>query len=587
MNTLLLLARLGLFALSLAGWCLWAARRFALPVEQTPLVTISAIGCAMCGAGLLNILTPVRGALTLGGLAALVWVLVRQRAALTPWLSLRGAAFPVLSAWLLVLTRGGLVPGHDNFAHWAIMAKTVITQAQLPNTANTAVEFVGYPPATACWIDYVCGTVGLSDGMMMFSQGLLVLAGAWALWGLCPKKCPGGWLAAAGAMLVLAGGNVPLADLRVDTLLAALGAGALAVVLALRYTPEKAALAALPCLSFLALVKNSGLFFIACVLAVLWYWLARGSAPRAAKLKAGLACTAVPFAAYWLWLRHVALVYPAGASSKHAVSLGSYETILGDKTAEELARFNGLFRSHLLSLSEGDTRRMLAFAVLLILVCLFVRWYTRCSLRAVLLPAGACLGAELAYIGCLWGTYVFSMNTNEMLVLASIQRYHTTTLQFLAAALAAWLLLALPKGKAGGALPAAAGAAVLALGAAFCLAGNNGLAALVSRAPYQDPDNSQQPVLALKQEYGLTDGSRYLFYTRGGDVDTWSLRYVARYVLNTNTAKFWQYEDEWYTLEELYENYDYLILLSRDEEIEAFLAENGLNPSAECIHLTR
>ena len=444
MNTLLLLARLGLFALSLAGWCLWAARRFALPVEQTPLVTISAIGCAMCGAGLLNILTPVRWALTLGGLAALVWVLVRQRAALTPWLSLRGAAFPVLSAWLLVLTRGGLVPGHDNFAHWAIMAKTVITQAQLPNTANTAVEFVGYPPATACWIDYVCGTVGLSDGMMMFSQGLLVLAGAWALWGLCPKKCPGGWLAAAGAMLVLAGGNVPLADLRVDTLLAALGAGALAVVLALRYTPEKAALAALPCLSFLALVKNSGLFFIACVLAVLWYWLARGSAPRAAKLKAGLACTAVPFAAYWLWLRHVALVYPAGASSKHAVSLGSYETILGDKTAEELARFNGLFRSHLLSLSEGDTRRMLAFAVLLILVCLFVRWYTRCSLRAVLLPAGACLGAELAYIGCLWGTYVFSMNTDEMLVLASIQRYHTTTLQFLAAALAAWLLLALP-----------------------------------------------------------------------------------------------------------------------------------------------
>ena len=71
-----------------------------------------------------------------------------------------------------------------------------------------------------------------------------------------------------------------------------------------------------------------------------------------------------------------------------------------------------------------------------------------------------------------------------------------------------WLLLALPKGKAGGALPAAAGASVLALGAAFCLAGNNGLAALVSRAPYQDPDNSQQPVLALKQEYGLTDGSR-------------------------------------------------------------------------------
>ena len=110
MHTLLLLARLGLFALSLAGWCLWAAQRFALPVEQTPLVAISAIGCAMCGAGLLNILTPVRWALTLGGLAALIWVLVRRREALTPWLSLRGAAFPALSApptrrWSLWATR--------------------------------------------------------------------------------------------------------------------------------------------------------------------------------------------------------------------------------------------------------------------------------------------------------------------------------------------------------------------------------------------------------------------------------------------------------------------------------------------------
>ena len=101
MNTLLLLARLGLFALSLAGWCLWAARRFALPVEQTPLVTISAIGCAMCGAGLLNILTPVRWALTLGGLAALVWVLVRQRAALTPWLSTERSALKMPLAAML------------------------------------------------------------------------------------------------------------------------------------------------------------------------------------------------------------------------------------------------------------------------------------------------------------------------------------------------------------------------------------------------------------------------------------------------------------------------------------------------------
>ena len=100
----------------------------------------------------------------------------------------------MLSAWLLVLTRGGLVPGHDNFAHWAIMAKTVITQAQLPNTANTAVEFVGYPPATACWIDYVCGTVGLFRRHDDVQPGAAGAGWGLALWGCAPKSArAAGW----------------------------------------------------------------------------------------------------------------------------------------------------------------------------------------------------------------------------------------------------------------------------------------------------------------------------------------------------------------------------------------------------------
>ncbi|MBQ8646620.1 MAG: hypothetical protein IJ484_00570, partial [Oscillospiraceae bacterium] len=345
MNTILLLLKLAFLAASTAGWCLWAAYRFRLKIEQTPLAVISALGCAMSAAALLNIIAPVRLVLQLAGLCLLAWVLLRQRAALTPWLCARGAVYPVLCGLLLVLSRGGTISSHDNFSHWAIMAKTLVTQGQLPNTANTAVQFVGYPPATACWIDYVCSTVGLSDGMMLFAQGLVVLAGAWALAGLCPRGRFSGWLAAAAALLVLLAGNpVPLSDLRVDGLLAAQAAGTLALVMALRREPERAALAALPCLTFLILIKNSGIYFILCVLAVVWFWLltAPGGVWRE-RVSAGLLCTAVPLGSYWLWLRHVAMVFPEGASSKHAVSLSGYEAIFGGKSAEDIAQFNRLF----------------------------------------------------------------------------------------------------------------------------------------------------------------------------------------------------------------------------------------------------
>ena len=96
---------------------------------------------------------------------------------------------------------------------------------------------------------------------------------------------------------------------------------------------------------------------------------------------------------------------------------------------------------------------------------------------------------------------------------------------------------------------------------------------------------SQGPVLELKEQYGLTEGSRYLFYTRGGGVDTWTLRYIARYVLNTDTLDFWEYEDQEYTWNELYSSYDYIILYSPDEYIEDFFRQQGFDPAQGYAHL--
>ncbi len=113
------------------------------------------------------------------------------------------------------------------------------------------------------------------------------------------------------------------------------------------------------------------------------------------------------------------------------------------------------------------------------------------------------------------------------------------------------------------------------------------LQALWRRAPYRDT-GTQGEWLAIKSQYALEDGKRCLVYTRGGDpeqIDTWGMRYVARYVLNTDTVDFWQFDDEEYTLSELYGKYDYLIFYAPDARSEALLAENGLDPASRFVEL--
>lgn len=651
------LVRLGFFALSSAGWCLLLAARWDIAPELCPFVAFSGMGALQFAAGLLNIYAPAEAALWLGGLGLLGFYALRRRAAFAAFQSLRSLAFCLSAGWMLFLMRGGVIAGHDNMSHWAVMAKTMLRFGRLPNAQNTAIEFTAYPPGSAGWIKYFCDAVGVSDGMMVYAQGLLLLAGAFALLAFVPKRSGAGTALFAAAAVFLLVGNIPPVDLRVDTLLAVQAAGALAVILYYGpRQPKKAALAALPALCLEAVVKNSGLFFVAANLAVLaWFSFGRGAAGEAAMASGGAApkgpgsaqgadraaadmpradrktvrrpkgppafwaAAAAPFAAFWLWTRHVAMVFPAaamdagGAASKHAVSLAGYAGMLTGKTADELHRFVGLFARHFFDLTQADTRCFWALAL------------GSAALLAGLWAAGrlpgrragglwaALAGCELSYILCLFGTYLFSMNTAEMLCLASITRYHLTALLYLGAALGMILLLALAPPQTetalGGAVPppaarasvssrkdgqatpqklnALAAAAALLLMGMVLLNAPGQLKTLWQRAPYRDTE-TQGEWLAIKSQYALEDGKRCLVYTCGADpeeIDTWGMRYVVRYVLNTDTVDFWQFDDEEYSLDELYAKYDYLLFYAPDARSEAFLAENGLDPAARFVEL--
>lgn len=655
------LVRLGLFALSAAGWCLLLARRWGLAPELCPFVAFSGMGTVQFAAGLLNIYAPAEAALWLGGLGLLGFYAVRRRAAFAAFKNLRSLGFCLAAGWMLFLMRGGVIAGHDNMSHWAVMAKTMLRFGRLPNAQNTAIEFTAYPPGSAGWIKYFCGAVGVSDGMMVYAQGLLLLAGVFALLVFVPRRSAAGAALGAAAILFLLVGNIPPVDLRVDTLLAVQAAGALAVIAYYGPAqPQKAALAALPALVLEAVIKNSGLFFAAANLLVLaWFVFRPGraaakgaasaapagrqagadapafasgssaspgaptSAARRRALPAFWAAAVAPFAAFWLWTRHVAMVFSqtamsaSGGASKHALSLAGYAGMLAGKSAEELSSFLGLFARHFFDFSQADTRVFWALALGSAALLAGLYASGRLSGRQAELFWEALAGCELAYLLCLLGTYVFSMNTAEMLCLASITRYHLTALLYLAAALAILLLSALAPPQNGAAPAVAAGpapsgaapsqngpaflrgrlkavrpgafaaAGALLLAALLLLSAPGQLKTLWQRGPYRDAE-TQGEWLAIKSQYALEDGKRCLVYTRGGDpeqIDTWGMRYVVRYVLNTDTVDFWQFDDEEYTLGELYGKYDYLIFYAPDARSEALLAENGLDPASRFVEL--
>lgn len=582
---MILLLKLALFLLSLAGWGVFIARRFSIRIELTPFIVLSGMGVVLFGAGLLNIYRPVEWCLWLGGLALLLYCALRQKDAFAPWWSVRSAAFGAGTLWMLWLMRGGVLVGHDNMSHWGIMVKTMVRFDRLPNTQNQAVEFVSYPPGGSGLIKYFCDFVGTSDGMMMYAQGLLLLAGVFTLFALCPKKHWSSLALAAVSGVFLLVGNLTPADLRVDTLLAVQAVGALAII---AYygpkQPQKAAWLSMSGLVLLALIKNSGLFFVAMDLVVLTWFLLRQKKVRRQNLIPVAAAWAAPLASFWLWTRHVAMVFPEGSSSKHAVSLSGYEKIFGGKTPEEMQGFHDLFFSHLVNFSKAENRCLWLLLVLMLCAVLWIGFAKALPGRGALLLGVALFGGELLYLVCLWATYVFSMTASEMLCLASFSRYSLTGILFFAGATVIALLWVLAQKETKG--RAIAGAVfALAMAGLLLMDTPQQTAALVSRAPYRQMD-TQGELLELKNQYGLKEGRRYLFYTRGDpEVDTWSMRYVARYVLNTDTVDFWQFPDQEFGYEDLYGHYDYLVLYAPDDASRQFLQQGNLDPDSPFVEL--
>lgn len=588
MHTMLLVLRAGALFAWLGCWCVWLCRKAKLPAAITPLVTMCGAGIVVYAAALLNVIWPVQLALYLAGPVLAVGCLVREKwQALRPFVCVSMALFLAAAGATLLLERGRLIDNHDELAHWAIAGKTVITNGRLPNMADTAVEFVDYPPAATLWIKVVCDITGFSDGSMLFAQSLLFLAAMLAFAPLCKKRWYAG-AAVVGYAVYMAALSVAYRQLRVDGMLTALTAGVWAITAVLRREPKRALAASLPVLCFLAILKNSGMFFVVLGAVPLMVMLVREARPRTRRTAALAALPlAAPALTWWLWQAHVSLVFVDSASSKHAASLTAYGEQLGGKTPEDIAAFWEKFRGFWVSFSDPTVFRLYAFSAVFLLVCLVLAVLKAMRWRVAAGYAAAWAGATAVYVAALAGTYLFSMNTDEMLAIASIRRYASSWFECLPAAAIILLLVYLEPalddpGRLRGLVPATARqwqalvlCVVLAVFSFGITKAHGSFSSIWYSARESSVSSRQNYWLDLKAQYGLPDGATYLMYVEGMGLDTWHERYVVRYVFNSPSVGFCTE-----LTEEQAREYDFVVFCTQDDASRAFLESLGLDPNA-------
>ena len=77
---------------------------------------------------------------------------------------------------------------YDNFSHWAVIVKYLLSADRLPGADAAIVAFRDYPPGSSLLIYYVCRYAGHSQGIMLLAQNSLILACFYAVFGIVKER---------------------------------------------------------------------------------------------------------------------------------------------------------------------------------------------------------------------------------------------------------------------------------------------------------------------------------------------------------------------------------------------------------------
>lgn len=322
---------------------------------------------------------------------------------------------------------------YDNFSHWAIVLKQMLSTNAFPTPDSALIDFKNYPLGIASFLYYICLFAGHSQPTMLVAQALLVFSCFYAMFGIISEKKRFLLYAFMGlgfTMLSLFNLTIRINNLLVDFLLPIYTLAIFAASYQYRKDFPRALLIVLPLAGLLTVTKSTGIFFAAFGLVFLFYMVIKHrKAPFWGKFS-WMAPTMLlgSFMPYLLWTVHMRNTF-SGVENKFDV-----QNLPIQKTTEQMNEIVSLFLYSSTDLGTRPAMGILGFNLIAIAASVFAvrvmkkKW----KLAKALIALNVVL--ILYYTGIL-ALYLFSMPWDEASWLAGFERYASSIVVLFAGAL--------------------------------------------------------------------------------------------------------------------------------------------------------
>lgn len=480
---------------------------------------------------------------------------------------------------------------YDNFSHWGLVVKYMLIHDAFPNSGSTIIDFKTYPLGSSVFIYYVCRLVGNLQGAMLVAQSMLIFACFYAMFGIIRDTkrfllCSG--LALCCAAMTFFNISIRINNLLVDFLLPLLALSVITVLFVYRNDWKRACTICTPILGMLVIVKNSGLFFAA-ICYVLLFYLAitskkgkRMKALALAVLTIGLSLTT-----FFAWNYHTATEFK-GEVTKHTMSTENFSEVSSAKTPEIKAEIKDHFIETVFNLSSLSTQGILLFQAIALAMWLGARFLFKKKWALFKVLFWIDITIILYYAGIL-AMFIYTMPTEEALILAGFERYASSIVIFMIGVLALFGIrdvensFHVQQGEKRNVMAFKSlltkniyemmTVVLVSASVAILLSEVNGMESMKLSYPQSLPAKVEQTV---GENWSVEDHHKYLFYASDSDkqISDYYLQYTAKYYLfDSNVDAIYDFDPA--TFKDQLKRYDYLVVLEKDPKISSFMKNYG------------
>lgn len=567
---------------SFCGYMMLAWKVIGLQKEFIPGVVFSAVACIIYVCGLFGMLFAGSIAVMLAGLFAFGVILVdslKKESGFRLPFSLFGFFWSIGCLFFFFLLIKSKLTHYDNFSHWAIVVKQMLSTNAFPTAESNLVDFKNYPLGISSFLYYVCRFAGHNQSIMIIAQGMLIFSCFYAMFGIVSEKkrfLLYAFLGLGCASLSFFNITIRINNLLVDFLLPIYTLAIISIVHQYRADARRACIGVLPMAGLLTITKSTGIIFAAIGLIFLVYnvFVYYKNTSRWRMLILSLITSFASILPYlgWTWHMEKAL-----SNVKNKFDLQNMPT---EKTVEQIREITSLFFRSSIDISTRPALGILVFHLIaiggIIFNVLFLKkkwnlWKSLVTLDIVLI---------LYYIGIL-GLYIFSMPLNEALQLAGFERYASSIVVLFAGGLVLTATLDIESSfyyKIGEVPDEQAFRSVtnkeryqkgvlacMAIAVTLLVSEYNGIDTIAKGYETTLPYRIQAITGDRWYNNGKEDDSRYLFYASDKDaqVTDFYMQYIGKYFLyapNVDGICLF-YEDN---MDNLLSRYNYLIVVESD-----------------------